>query len=341
MAKLKFGLLPLLLIVIAISLAAYIVFGTSLLARIANAGREQTAQTEHVDEDVLTQLGVVKDRRLTEISGIEASVFYPDCFWVHNDSGNAPEVFLIDISGNTRIRVKLKGAKNVDWEDICLAQTSFSGVEKSFYCIADVGDNSGRRKSCQLILFEEPELELSADASQAIDLEISELTILDFTYATGPRNCEAIAFDKHTDSFILFQKGNTGQSGKQDLGIYRLAVDWKFRLKGGLAERITGLNQQMVTAAAMSRDCKSILVCTYTAAGLMKRPPIGNWLKNLQTEKFRPVAIPVQQQGEAICFSADGNSAILVSEYGKSPIWEVRLSGKNKVTSSKRKSDEP
>ncbi|MEG3765845.1 hypothetical protein [Alteromonas sp. 14N.309.X.WAT.G.H12] len=55
-----------------------------------------------------------------------------------NDSGNAPELFVIDKQGQITGRTPLN-AKNVDWETI-------TGDDENLY-IGDIGNNAGKRKS--------------------------------------------------------------------------------------------------------------------------------------------------------------------------------------------------
>src|SRR5690606_31051496 len=66
------------------------------------------------------RLTLLKEKRLSEISGIAASVVNPGLFWVHNDSGGEPEVYLIDKSLNILLTCRLEGIENRDWEDITI-----------------------------------------------------------------------------------------------------------------------------------------------------------------------------------------------------------------------------
>ena len=104
---------------------------------LASHSSEQHGFVSKLGDDVLTQIGTINDGRLSEISGIVASSRYPETFWVHNDSGNPAELFLIDQGGAVLARLQLKGAKNRDWEDIC----AFRYKGQLYLCVGDVGDN--------------------------------------------------------------------------------------------------------------------------------------------------------------------------------------------------------
>lgn len=312
-----------LLIICAIGFAIYIVVGTSIFSRFAEAGGE-AAKENAIQESVLTQLGVVQDSRLTEISGIDASYLYPNCFWVHNDSGNPAELFLVDSKGNTRAVVKLPGVTNVDWEDICLF--SFSGTPH--ICVADVGDNNASRKNCQLYVFAEPKFELPDDIGRVVTRDVSEVVQLDFQYADGPRNCEAIAVHPKRPEFYLFQKSTQRNSKEKEFGIYKLRMKKNRKLESKVARRIGNIKDRLVTGAAISRDSRELVFCNYVAAGWMNRPPAMDWGHYLVAADFKMLALPVQRQGEAICFTADGKSLVVVSEKVKQPIWKIALPAK-------------
>src|SRR5688572_21565566 len=53
-----------------------------------------------------------------EVSGITDSHKNPGFCWAEQDSGNPPEIILINHDGRVTRRVYVKGVSNVDWEDI-------------------------------------------------------------------------------------------------------------------------------------------------------------------------------------------------------------------------------
>src|SRR5688572_6011238 len=53
-----------------------------------------------------------------EVSGMTDSQKNPGHCWVQQDSGNPPEIILINHNGRVAGKVYLKGASNLDWEDI-------------------------------------------------------------------------------------------------------------------------------------------------------------------------------------------------------------------------------
>jgi hypothetical protein len=78
---------------------------------------------------------------LKESSGIAPSRTRRGVYWTHNDSGNTPNLYAVDIDGHELGRVRVVGATNQDWEDIA-AERCPAGAGNCLY-IADSGDNGG------------------------------------------------------------------------------------------------------------------------------------------------------------------------------------------------------
>jgi hypothetical protein len=79
---------------------------------------QQKASNVHGDPnyfELRVPLSEVKDKNLNEVSGIAASRKNPGFIWAQNDSGNKPQVYLLDQNLNIRLTVKLKGIFNRDW----------------------------------------------------------------------------------------------------------------------------------------------------------------------------------------------------------------------------------
>jgi hypothetical protein len=77
-----------------------------------------------------------------EVSETSGAAFIGGKLWTMNDSGGAPALYQFDQAFHFTRRVKIKGAKNVDWE-------SLANDEKNLY-IADCGNNKGNRQALAL-----------------------------------------------------------------------------------------------------------------------------------------------------------------------------------------------
>ena len=65
---------------------------------------------------ILEQVGVVPDE-LRESSGLAISRTQPGVLWSHNDSGDGPNLYALDISGKLLGVFRVNGAMARDWED--------------------------------------------------------------------------------------------------------------------------------------------------------------------------------------------------------------------------------
>src|SRR5690348_8892731 len=91
------------------------------------------------------------DPQITESSGIAASSF-DDTFYTHNDSGDSARFFRVDAHGNTVAVYTLRGATNVDWEDMATG-TDAAGHRVLYF--GDIGDND--RKRSEIAVYQVPE----------------------------------------------------------------------------------------------------------------------------------------------------------------------------------------
>ncbi|MEX0274804.1 MAG: hypothetical protein AB3N16_10540 [Flavobacteriaceae bacterium] len=76
--------------------------------------------------------------QLAENSGMVSTS--PNTLWVIEDSGNKDHLYLLDLKGNILRDIKIKNAKNRDWEDL-------TKDDKGHIYIADTGNNDQDRKN--------------------------------------------------------------------------------------------------------------------------------------------------------------------------------------------------
>lgn len=259
----------------------------------------------------------LQDDRITEASGISASHRHPGLFYVHNDSGDEPRVFLIDRDGVTRGVIYLQGARAIDYEDIALAPSG--GPGRYDVCVADIGDNRARRREVQLYRFAEPDLPTRPDGRVQVTPQRFRLR-----YADGPADVEAFAVHPQTGDGYFFTKRTDGHTH-----VYELPAPWR-------EDRITTLSNvarielpptrpraRIITAADMRADGRMLMLRCYVDAWLWTLPtsatPLAGHLVKQQPTRLRLAAEP---QGEAACFSAAGHAILTVSEGMGATVYE-------------------
>src|SRR6056297_708394 len=77
-----------------------------------------SAQTFEISYQDAQEIGVVTNSRINEASGLASSYNIPRAFWTHNDSGDGPNLFLIDSTGKTLTTGSVDDATSRDWEDM-------------------------------------------------------------------------------------------------------------------------------------------------------------------------------------------------------------------------------
>jgi len=288
--------------------------------------RELGKQVEEAEDDpMLTALGTNANDEVPESSGLAASTHIENAIWTINDSGHPCNLFLLKTSGELIGRVQLRNAKNLDWE--AMAQFEFNDV--SYLAVADVGDNGRRRTACQIYLLREPKLEIDDKAEpdkRAMPIQkVVDSEKLEFTYPGGPRDCEALAVDVLAKQIWLTEKVFYNAPRSEIPGIFVLPLDFAQRKQPLVARRIADFPIRSVTGMAFSADGKRLIIRNYLNAHLYSRAGDESWESVVSKTRPQTVVLPLQRQGEAICFTPDSKSILLTSEVKRQPIWQVSL----------------
>jgi hypothetical protein len=262
----------------------------------------------------------IQDRRIDEASGIVASRRHPGCYYVHNDSGDLPRVFLIDRDGRTRAVIRLKGAQAVDYEDIALAPGKSPGVWD--VCVADIGDNESRRSHVAIYRF--PETELPSEPGATIEVEP---TAYRARYQDGPADAEAFMVHPRTGHGYILTKRLDGRSV-----VYKLTAPWDAQREMVAAKVLTlelppaPTPLRIVTAADISPDGQRVAVRCCVEGWEWRLPPgtaDADFERIFQTPPAR-LPLAAEGQGEALCYAADGQAILTISEGVSPTLYELR-----------------
>ncbi len=270
-------------------------------------------------------VGAFADRKIKESSGVVMASKFPgetlSALWTFNDSGGKPLLYRVDFDGKTQVKVGL--GKNRDWESMC----AFTRGQQRYLAVGDVGDNQRKRDQCQIYVMQEP-------AFPAFKKSVFQT--IKFKYEDGPRDCEAIGYNQHDNSFWLVEKVYFNDKKKSVPGIYRLADPFAVKAAEGIgkdakakktlvAKRIANFGLRNVTGMEFSPDGNKLIVRGYLAGQLFHKPKGKSWLETVKSQKATSIAFPLQSQGEAVCFTNDSQSLILTSEQLKATIWKIKL----------------
>jgi hypothetical protein len=265
---------------------------------------------------VVEEVGSVPEE-LRESSGVVVSRTQPGVLWSHNDSGDGPNLYAIDLSGKLLAQIGVVNAMARDWEDISSGPCPGGGETKeppqpsACLYVADIGDNNQVRREVTIYIVAEPKVPRS-DTSPPVTARS-----FNFRYAEGPIDAEAIAVRPNGDITIV----SKGRNGKIDFFIISADIVRRALASGEtITARYygnTGILPEdrigrLATAAAVSPDGMTLAVRTYYEVyffGLVNERGENRW-RSLE----RPCSLgDVEPQGEAIDY-LDAQTLLLTSE---------------------------
>ncbi|WP_374381226.1 hypothetical protein [Thermomonas sp.] len=264
--------------------------------------------------------GLVTSKQLDEISGLAASRAHPGTLWAINDSGNPARLYAISARGRLLARFDVRGAKNIDWEDLA----SFDLGGRHYLLVADTGDNGGLRRDIALHVFEEPPTLANGTLRPAWTIRAR--------WPDGPRDVEAVAVDARAGKVLLVSKkrkppelfvlplADPGREVQEPRRIGRLA---------GVPEADPGLQRNepklarlspLVTAADLSPDGRTLAVLTYGSVLFYRREPGQDWREAVAAN---PEAhdVPLIPQAEALAWTTGGAGLYATGEFNPAPIF--------------------
>ncbi|PTY08503.1 hypothetical protein DB347_02665 [Opitutaceae bacterium EW11] len=265
---------------------------------------------------------IIGVKELSETSGLAVSRRTEDVIWGHNDSKGEPVLYGFAADGQPRARLRVVGAKNLDWE--ALAPFQFEG--RSWIAIGDIGDNFQGRRYAQIYVIEEPGAD-RLSASQETPVEIA--WSIRFRFEDGAHDCEALAADPRLHQFLLITKFTRSHGvytlPLQPIGTGVMTAKRIATLAGvprpSAIHRIfpspTGRYRNEPTDACLSSDGRTLAVLTYSEILLYRRGAGERW-ETVVTREPEHFAVHGLPQAEAMAFTPDDRSLYVTGEQ-KSP----------------------
>lgn len=309
-------------------IAVYLFLMNPLLTAADEKPLKETLQRAPYKQAVF--LGNLAKADIIEASGMAASRLRADVLWLLNDGGNDPYLYAAGRDGSDLGRVRILNAPNVDWEDLA----AFRFDNSAYLLIADVGDNKAQRSDYYLYIVREPEISGRLPDDAAV---LDWTWRIQFMYADGPRDCEAVAVDPLEKKILLLSKRRVPPV------LYELPLKSESSHALQIARRVTvienipqptvddliedpkfGLFRAQPTALDISPDGSLIAVLAYKNAFLYHRPVNEHWSAVFQRPPLL-IVLPQLRQAEALCFDARGRSIYVTSEKHPAPIYRLDI----------------
>lgn len=266
-----------------------------------------------------TVLGTVDDPDIGESSGLAASRRNPGLLWTHNDSGDEPLVFCVDLQGRGCGRWRVAGAEAFDWEDMAAGPGPRSG--EHYLYLGDIGDNIDQRN--EIIVYRIPEPAAGGTvAPGASPATTAPAEALRLRYPDGPHNAEALLV--HPVSGDVYVISKDAQSAKVYKAAAPLDASKPVTLAPIGAIRLgTGTRGlEVVTGADISPDGRRVALSTY-AQGYELELPSGGVFDDIWAQRPVPVALGPRLQGESVAYRLDGRALLTSSEITPWPLQQV------------------
>ncbi len=266
-------------------------------------------------------IGTIKSGEITESSGLVASKCQENIFWTHNDSGDDAFVFAINPKGEKLGTFRVKGAKNIDWEDIATVKNQ--NGECVLY-IGDIGNNARTRGEMAIYIVKEPMVSAaSKNSSRKNPSETEAARLVKFDYPDIRHDAETLMVHPATGDIYVLTKRLQGAAG-----VYKLAANFDFdktnRLEKIADFTVPAIPNGFLTGGDISSDGRHAIICDYFAAYEIDLPDDAKNFDDIWKQKPELVELGERAQGEAVCYSIDGGAIYATSEKSDSPLIEVK-----------------
>ncbi len=281
------------------------ILATTVFITIASIAAESSTPIEFQPG---RQVGTVQTSLITEASGIIASRRNPPVLWVHNDSGNAANLYALNPEGKLLGIYIIRNAHNRDWEDIAIGPGP--DPNRDYLYIGDIGDNSGKHRSITIYRVPEPKVDPNMTLSR---MTTEPAESIELVYPDGPKDAETVIVDPLNGDIYIITKRQLlcnvycapyPQSTRNKITLRHVAVlPWTFAVGGDI-----------------SPDGNYVIVRSYKYASMWERPK-GKPLWEAFNQEPRNIELMSEPKGEAICFDAGGRGYFTISEMKNPPIY--------------------
>jgi len=268
-----------------------------------------------------TTVTTIKDKSVSESSGLVASRTTPGAYWTHNDSGDGPFIYAFDTRGDSFGTFRVTGAQSRDWEDI--AAGPGPQPNKSYLYIGDIGDNNAIRP--EVIVYRVAEPSLSATSRQFTKKRPGSTEPADairLKYPDGKHDAEALLVHPRTGNLYIVTKVLIANSAVYE-AVAPFTAGQSITMRRIGEVRVPSLFGGVITGGSISPDGRRVALCDYFQGYEIVLPAGSSNFDDIWKQRMVGFDLGKRKQGESITYRRDGKALLATSEGKQSPLIQV------------------
>jgi len=268
-----------------------------------------------------TTITTIKEKSITESSGLAASRSTPGAYWTHNDSGDGPFIYAFDTRGDSLGIFRVTGAHARDWED--MAAGPGPEANKSYLYLGDIGDNNEARD--EVVVYRVPEPALTAATRKLTKVRpgsTEPAEAIRLKYPDGKHDAEALLVHPTTGNIYIVNKVPIANPV-----VYEATAPFtagKLVTLRRIGEiRVPSIFGGVVTGGSISPDGRRVALCDYFQGYEIVLPAGSRDFNDIWKQKMIGFDLGKRKQGESITYRLDGKAFLSTSEGKQSPLIQV------------------
>ena len=263
----------------------------------------------------------LKDKSISESSGLAASRLTAGAYWTHNDSGDGPFIYAFDTRGDSFGVFRVAGAQARDWEDMARGPGPERG--KPYLYLGDIGDNNKARAEIVVYRVPEPALTTATRTFTKIRPGATEpAEAIRLRYPDGTHDAETLLVHPVSGHIYIITKVVIANPA-----VYEAAppftVDKPVTMTRLGVVNVPSLFGGVLTGGSISPDGRHVALCDYFQGYELTLPAGSKNFNDIWKQKMVGFDLGKRKQGEAITYRLDGKALLATSEGKNSAVIQV------------------
>ena len=265
-----------------------------------------------------TIITTIKEKSISESSGLAASRSTPGAYWTHNDSADSPFIYAFDTRGDSLGIFRVTGAQARDWEDI--AAGPGPQANKSYLYIGDIGDNNEVRDEVVVYRVAEPKLTAATSKlTKASPGATEPAEAIRLKYPDGKHDAEALLVHPTTGNIYIVNKVPIANPVVYEaMAPFTTGKLVTMRRIGEI--HVPSIFGGVITGGSISPDGRRVALCDYFQGYEIVLPANSRDFNDIWKQRMTGFDLGKREQGESITYRLDGNALLATSEGTQSPL---------------------